>query len=299
MEIMSQAKSTALSGGADVRPASNTIPPWLLVLAAILSVQVGAAFAKGLFEAIGTSGVVLLRTLLGAIIFFALWRPRLRGYDRQTYLLIVLYGIDIAVMMLSFYAAIDRIPLGIAVAIAFAGPLGLAVIGSRRAVDVMWVALAGGGVILLSPITNAELDTLGVLLAVVDAVCWALYIVLTKAVGKRAPGNDTLAMAMGVAALVSLPFGAAGAVKVLTDPGLLLAGVLMALLSSAIPFWLEFKALKLLPPRVFGLLLSLEPVVAVLIGLLMLSEALGEKEIIGIGLVTVAAAATARSASEH
>lgn len=297
---MSQAKSSSLvPAGAAVVPASGAIPPWLLVVAAILSVQIGAAFAKGLFEAIGTSGVVFLRTLLGTAIFWVVWRPQLRGYTRRDYLYGVLYGIDIAVMMLAFYAAIDRIPLGIAVAIAFAGPLGLAVMGSRRVADVLWVLLAGVGVLLLSPMTNTALDPLGVALAAVDAVTWAIYIILTRKVGQRIPGNTALVMGMGVAAVVALPFGIGGAVKTLAHPDLMLSAMVVALLSSAIPFWLEFKALKLMPQRAFGLLLSLEPVIAVLIGLVMLSETLGVKEIIGIGLVTVAAAVTTRSVGEH
>jgi inner membrane transporter RhtA len=199
-------------------------------------------------------------------------------------------------MMLSFYAAIDRIPLGITVAIAFAGPLGVAVIGSRKPVDLLWVIVAGVGILLLSPFSNTTLDPVGMVLALVSALTWAVYIVLSKRINQLVNGNSALAMAMCVAALVSLPFGIGGAVTILNQPSLILLSLIVALLSSAIPFWLEFRALKTLTPRVFGLLVSLEPVVATIIGFFILHEGLGTREVTGIIMVTIAAVATARSA---
>lgn len=284
-------------------PASETtinaalIPPWMLVIIAVLSVQIGAATAKGLFDTVGPSGVVFLRTLLSGLMFLAIWRPSLWGYNRQAYVYIILYGISIASMMLSFYAAIDRIPLGITVAIAFAGPLGVAIFSSRRLLDLLWVALAAAGILLLSPITDVKLDPLGMLLALLSALLWAIYILLTKQVNQVVPGSATLALAMGVAALFSLPFGISGAINLLSNPSQIVLALVVALLSSAIPFWLEFRALKSLSPRVFGLLVSLEPVVAVIIGFVILQETLGLRELIGIGLVTMAAVATTRSTS--
>ncbi len=270
------------------------IPPWTLVVFGIISVQIGAAFAKGLFEISGTAGVVFIRTLVGAVLFTAIWRPRWRGYERQVYINIVIYGVVIAANMLLFYAAITRIPLGVAVAIAFAGPLVVAVIGSRKPMDLVWVALAAVGILLLSPLRNEALDGFGVLLAILTAVMWALYIIFTKRVTTMLEGHTSLALSMCVAALVALPFGGMGAARVLADAGMMVLALLVALLSSAIPFALDFSAMKHLTPRVFGLLASVEPVAAAVIGFVVLHEALGVREVIGIGLVTVAAIATTR-----
>ena len=275
---------------------SGTVPPWALVVSAIISVQIGAAYAKGLFEVAGPAGVVFLRTLLAGILFVVIWRPDVRKLSRSEVVSMVLYGINIAVMMLAFYAAIDRIPLGIAVAISFVGPLALAVAGSRRATDLIWVVCAALGILLLSPITNVALDPLGILFSLVSAISWATYVLLGRRVCTVLDGNSVLAMSMVIAALAVLPFGIVGAAKVLADPGLILLSLVVAFLSSAVPFTLEFEALRRLPPRVFGLLLSLEPVAATVVGFVMLHEALGIRELAGILLVTVAAAATARSA---
>lgn len=272
------------------------LPPWLLVVVSIISVETGAAFAKQLFDTAGTAGVVFIRTFIGAIIFTVIWRPRFRGYSRKVYLYMVLYGATIAGNMLIFYATISRIPLGITVAIAFAGPLLVAVLGSRKTMDFVWVVVAAVGIILLSPLTNVTLDGFGMVLAGLVAVAWALYILVTKRVSGIMEGHTMLAFSMCVAALVALPFGGAGAVKVLADPALIGRSLLVALLSSAIPFSLEFTAMKRMSSRVFGLLASVEPVAAAIIGLVVLHEALGIKEVLGIGLVTIAAFATARDA---
>lgn len=273
------------------------IPPWLLVVVAVFSVQLGAAVAKQLFDAAGPGGVVFLRTSLSGIMFMLLWRPHMRSYSRRSLIGIVLYGVSIAAMMLSFYAAIERIPLGIAVAVAFAGPLGLAVLGSRRLVDVLWVALAAVGVLLLTPLASGDLDATGVLLSGVSGICWVVFIVMSRRVNQSFSGNAALALGMCIAALAALPFGIGGAAAVFAGIPLILLSVFVALLSSAIPFALEYQALKRLEARTFGLLISLEPVVATLVGYVVLREALGLREMIGIGLVTIAAAATARSSS--
>lgn len=276
-------------------PRTGAVSPWLLVVIAIISVQIGAAVAKQLFEVAGPAGVVFIRTSLTGLIFIALWRPNLRSLSRRDLIDMVLYGINIAVMMLSFYAAIERIPLGIAVAISFAGPLALAVFGSRRRVDIFWALLAGVGILMLTPITNGNIDPVGILLSFVSAASWATYVLLGKRVCNVMDGNSVLAMSILIAALVVMPFGIVGASKVLAEPSLILLSIFVALLSSAIPFWLEFEALRHLPPRVFGLLLSIEPVAATVVGFILLQEALGPREVIGILLVTIAAAATARS----
>ncbi len=281
-------KTTAITG------ILGRVPPWSLVVFGIISVQIGAAFAKGLFEVTGTAGAVFIRTLVAAVMFTVIWRPRWRGYSRRVYIYIALYGVVIASNMLLFYASISRIPLGVTTAIAFVGPLLVAVLGSRKPIDFVWVALAAVGIILLTPLSNMTLDSFGVLLAFVTAASWALYIVLTKRVSIILEGHTTLALSMCMAALVALPFGVVGAAKVLADPGLIALGVLVALMSSAIPFALDFTAMKRLTSRVFGLLASVEPVTAAVIGLIVLHEALGLREVIGISLVTVAAIATTR-----
>lgn len=276
---------------------NGVIPAWSLVVIAIVSIQIGAAVAKQLFDTTGPAGVVFLRTLLGGLMFCALWRPKLHAYNREAYLYLIVYGFVIAMMMMTFYAAIDRIPLGITVAIAFAGPLGVAIVNSRRLADIGWVILAALGVLLLSPLANVSLDPFGIILALLSALTWAMYILLTKQVIRRVDGNAALALSMIIAALFALPLGFSGALKVLADPTLLLLSGVVALLSSAIPFGLEFMAMKELTPRAFGLLVSLEPVVAALIGLVALGEGLELHEIVGISLVTLAAVATTKSAS--
>lgn len=277
---------------------SAALPPWALLVTAVLSVQIGAAVAKQLFDTAGPQGVVFLRTLLAALLFLLLWRPTLRGLTRRGYAYIAAYGLNIALMMLVFYASINRIPLGVSVAISFIGPLGIAVVGSRRRADLLWAGLAAAGVLLLSPLAAENLDPLGVLLAFGSAAAWACYILLTSRINRYFNGklSVSLTFSMCVAALVALPFGGQGALAALANPALLLLSLVVAALSSAIPFALEFVAMRRMSPRAFGLLLALEPVVAALVGLLLLSEALSAQEALGIALVTVAAAATARAA---
>lgn len=276
-------------------PQFAAIPPWALVLMAVISVQFGAAFAKGLFDVAGPSGVVFIRLVLTGSLFVALWRPNLRALTGKDRLWVLLYGMNTALMMMLFYAAIDRIPLGVSVAITFIGPLAVAVIGSRRALDVVWALLAGVGIVLLSPLVNDSLDPVGLAISVVCGISWALYIVIGRRVTRMADGNSLLGVSLLIAAVTVLPFGAAGAVRVLAHPELLLLALVVAFLSSMVPFALEFEALRRITPRAFGLLLSLEPVAATVVGFLILHEALGARELAGILMVTVAAAATARS----
>lgn len=287
MSIKGVAASTA------AEKSNVRVPAWSLVILSIISVEAGAAIAKSLFDSVGPVGVIFIRTLLGSAMLWALARPRLTGYTRREWGWLIAYGVVIALNMLVFYGSIARIPLGIAVAIAFAGPLVLAVIHSRKLIDVLWVVLAGGGILLLTPLTSAALDPLGVALSLLCAVLWGLYIILTGRVSRSFPGMSALAIAMGVAALLTLPFGAPGALTVLTNWQLIAVALFVALLSSAIPFALEFIAMKTLPTRALSLLLALEPVAAALVGLVLLNEHLGLREMIGISLVTIAAIATA------
>ncbi|MBX3081151.1 MAG: EamA family transporter [Anaerolineae bacterium] len=277
----------------------SLIPPWLLVVIAIVSVQVGAGMAKSLFPVAQPTGVVLLRTAIAAVMFWLVWRPKLAGHSRRSWLLVTCYGVNLAAMMLSFYLAIDLIPLGVSVAIAFAGPLTVAVIGSRRPLDFVWVVVAAVGILLLSPFTNEALDPIGVGLAVFSAIMWGTYVYLSRIVGKTFRGSDGLTISMTIAAIVSIPTGLGGAVSTLIRPDLLLLTLAVAFFSSAVPFALEFAAAQRLKPRVFSMLLSLEPVIATIVGALFLAQNLKVQEIIGVALVTIAAAASSSHTQEQ
>ncbi len=265
-----------------------SLPPHTFVLLAIISVQLGAALAKSLFQTIGSGGTVFLRVGFAAIVLLLLWRPRLHGYTRANYALAVLFGLVIAGMNAAFYAAIARLPLGIAVTVEFVGPLGVAVATSRRRLDLLWVGLAAGGIILLAPIGNAGIDPLGIGLALVAGACWAAYILLNVRVGRAFAGGTGLALSMGVAAIVLIPLGVGSAGGALLDPRILLVGGGVAVLSTVIPFSLELEALRRLPARVFGVLMSLEPAIAALIGFVVLRETTGLRALVALTFIMVA-----------
>ena len=270
-------------------------PPTGLVLGAICSVQLGAAFAKELFSELGPAGTVLLRTGFAAIILLAVWRPwRSSGLARRgDVLLVAAFGGTLAAMNLCFYEALSRVPLGIAVTLEFTGPLGVAVAGSRRPLDVLWVVLAAAGIVLLAPIGAAgapDIDPLGAGLALLAGLFWAAYILLGARTGRVFPGGAGLALAMGLSTVLLVPFGVASAGVALLDPQLLAAGLGVALLSSAIPYSLELEALRRIPARVFGVLMSLEPAVGAILGFVVLGEVLGLRAIVAIALVVAASA---------
>lgn len=266
------------------------------MLAGIASVQFGAALAKSLFDELGPGGTVFLRVLFAALVLGAVWRPATRGLSRSDWRLIALFGLTLAAMNLAFYESLNRIPLGVAVTIEFVGPLGVAVAGSRRTLDLAWVALAAAGIALLSDFGTADLDGLGVALALVAGGFWATYILLSVRVGRRFAGGDGLALAMGVGALMLVPVGVADAGGELLAPGLLAAALAVAILSSAIPYTLEIEALRRMPAGVFGVLMSLEPAVAALAGFILLDEGLATRELVAILLVVAASAGAARNA---
>jgi inner membrane transporter RhtA len=268
-----------------------------MVLGAIVSVQVGAAVVTTLFDDLKPQGAVLLRSLFGALALLALWRPSLSQRSRSDWRLIAAFGFALAAMNLSFYAALDRIPLGIAVTFEFVGPLGVAIAKSRRGKDIAFVALAGGGIALLSPGIGGSLDTLGVGFAVLAGAFWGAYIILAARVGRTFEGGGGLALAMTVSALLLLPSGIGAGGTHLLDPGLLGVGVVVALLSSAIPYSLELEALRRLPERTFGVLMSLEPAVAALSGLAFLGQGISLRDAGAIALV-IAASAGALGTSE-
>jgi inner membrane transporter RhtA len=254
-------------------------------------VQGGAALAKGLFPALGATGTVGLRVGISAAILLVAFRPRMRGATAEQWRAVIPYGIVLGVMNVVFYLSLSRIPLGLAVTVEFIGPLGVAVFGSRRAVDVAWVVLAAAGIALIAPWTGGgDVDPLGVLLALAAGACWAAYILLGGRISRMIPGGTAVATGMLIAAFVAVPVAmAAGGFARLT-PGLFAAGIGVALLSSAIPYTLEMIALKALPARTFGILMSLEPAVAALAGLVFLHEVLSPRQWLAVVLVIAASA---------
>lgn len=266
------------------------------MLGAVFSVQFGAALATTLFDDLGSGGTVLLRLLFGALLLVAVGRPRLRGRTREEWLLALAFGVSLAGMNGVFYAALDRIPLGVAVTFEFVGPLGVAVAASRRPRDFLWVVMAGSGVLLLTEGGTTGYPPLGIALALLAGAFWAAYILLSARAGQAFTGGSGLALAMVVGAVVLLPFGIADAGTALLRPELLAVGAAVAVLSSVIPYTLELEALRRLPTRVFGVLMSLEPAVGALAGFLVLSQALSLREGVAIALVVGASAGAARSA---
>jgi inner membrane transporter RhtA len=274
---------------ANPRAERRSVPVALgLVLTSITSLQFGAGFAATLFDDLGPAGMAFLRLAIAAIVLLAVVRPRLAGRSRAELVPVVLFGVTLGVMNTAIYESFDRIPLGLAVTIEFVGPLAVAIAGSRRAVDVLWVLLAAAGIVLLAP--SGNLDGLGVALAVFAGACWAAYILLSQRVGRLFPGASGLAVAMTVGALAAAPLGIAQAGGALLHPGLLAAGAAVALASSVIPYSFEMEALRTLPARTFGILMSLEPAVAALAGLVVLGQALSLREWFAIALVVAASA---------
>lgn len=266
-----------------------------LVLGAILSVQLGSAAATATFDEVGPAGTVLYRLLFAAILLVAFWRPSLRGVGRGELLPIALFGITIAGMNLCFYEAIDRIPLGIAVTFEFVGPLAVAIAGSRRRLDLAWVALAVAGIVLLAGPAGSSPDGVGVVLALVAGGFWGAYILLSARVGRTWPGGGGLALAMALSAAIMMVPGVAAGGGELLDPRLAGIGLAVAVLSSVVPYSLELEALRRLPVGVFGVLMSIEPAVAALIGLAVLGQGIAAAEAVGIALVVFASAGALRA----
>jgi inner membrane transporter RhtA len=238
---------------------------------------------------------VFVRIGFAALVLLALARPRgLFARDRRDVLLVVLFGLVLALMNLSFYEALSRIPLGITVTLEFVGPLAVAVFGSRRPLDLLWVVLAAVGIVMLAE-GGGGAETVGVLLALFAGALWGSYILISARVGRAFPGLSGLAPAMALAALVTLPVGVIGAGSDLIDAHVLIAGFGIALLSSAIPYSLELDALRRLPEHVFGILMSLEPAVAALAGFVILGQDLSARQIVAIVLVAAASAGASLS----
>ncbi|MBX0288856.1 EamA family transporter [Hymenobacter sp. HSC-4F20] len=267
-----------------------TLPPLPAVLLSIVSVQGGAAIAKGLFPVLGAAGTASLRIGFSALLLLLVVRPRLGQLQPAQWRAVVPYGLALGIMNFLFYCALARIPLGLAVTLEFVGPLGLALAGSRRKLDALWVVLAAAGIALIAPWRGHGIDMLGAGFAVAAGVCWALYIVLGRRTAAVLPGQLAVTVGMLFAALVILPFGAAGGTFSLLTPHLLLLGGLLALFSSVLPFSLEMQALKTMPTRTFSILMSLEPVAAALSGWLLLGERLTASQWLAVAFIVVASA---------
>lgn len=281
---------TATPTAVPVAPARGLerVPAPGLVIGAIVSVQVGASIGRKLFDDLGASGVTLLRVGLAALVLLVLIRPKVRSWDGAAWRAAALLGATMASMNLLFYQALATTPLGVAVTVEFLGPLLLSLVQTRRVLDLAWVVLAAGGVALLGLDSTSGIPVTGLLLAFAAGLCWAAYILASANLGQAVPGVDGLAVALGVAALIALPFGLSGASGVLDRPVLLLPAAGVALLSSIIPYGFELTALRRIPTRVFGVLMSLEPAAAALAGLVVLGQSLGLREVLAIGLVSLA-----------
>jgi inner membrane transporter RhtA len=266
----------------------GSAPPTGLLLGGIVSVQFGAALAKGLFPLVGAAGTAGVRLAFAAVVLLVFWRPRLR-ISRRAWLVVLGYGAVLGLMNLSIYEALRRLPLGIAVTIEFLGPLAIALLGSRRWLDAGWALLAAAGVVLLADI-GGGVSWLGILFALSAAVGWASYILLGAKLGEATAGGSGLAVAMAVGAIVVVPFGVAEGGSALLNPTILVIGLGVALLSSVIPYSLELEALRKMPPRLFGVLMSVEPAVAALAGVVVLGENLRPVQWLAILCVVTASA---------
>ena len=277
-------------------PVGERVPPTALVAAGAISVQFGAALATKLFSKVGPAGAVTLRLAIAAVVLLAaavLTRRRHQGDLRlnpssSDVAVVIAFGVVLAAMNLSFYEAIDRIPLGVAVTLEFWGPMALALVGSRTWGHAVWALAAGGGVALLATDTGAALDPVGVAMALLAGALWIAYILLGSQTGRRFDTLTGLGSAMSVGALVMLPIGIRVAGSTLLRGDVLALGAVVALLSSAIPYSLEIIALRRVSPRGFGVLLSLDPAVAALAGWLVLGEHLIRREWLALGLVVLA-----------
>ncbi|MFD9570787.1 DMT family transporter [Streptomyces sp. NPDC059982] len=294
------APASAASAPTAAASARTRFGPVALVVSAGVSVQFGAALAVTLMPRAGAAGVVTLRLAAAALVLLVLCRPKVRGYSRSDWGTVVAFGVAMAGMNGLFYQSIDRIPLGPAVTLEVLGPLALSVIVSRRLVNLLWAGLALAGVVLLSGHGGGgfgfgSLDPAGAAFAVGAGAMWAAYIVFSARTGRRFPQADGLALAMAVAAVISLPLGAVEAGSDLLVPSTLALGLGVAVLSSVLPYTLELLALRRLPAPTFAILMSLEPAIAASAGFLVLHQAMSVFDAVAIALVIAASMGAVRS----
>ncbi len=265
---------------------SPAVPGPGLVLAGIATVQVGNAWADSLFARVGPGGAGLLRLVWAMVVLVAIYRPRLRGRGRGEWVPAAALGLVLAGMNLSFYHAIAHLPLGIAVTVEFIGPLAVAIAHSRRPRDLLWVVLAGVGIVSLAHSGGHHVSVLGLVLAASAGGLWGLYILVQARVGRAFSDGSGLALAMVVAAIVAVPDGVIEGGTGLLHPGVLAVGLGVGVLSSVVPYSLELVALRRMPPGVFGVLMSLEPAAAALAGVVILDQGLSARQVIGMALVS-------------
>ena len=270
----------------------------LLLLIAMGSIQTGASLAKTLFHSVGAPGAVSLRTALATLLLVLVLRPWRTRIFSGSWRALIVYGVSLGLMNFLYYLALRTLPLGITVAIEFTGPLAVAVLSSHRPVDFLWIVLAAAGLALLLPIAHAQthVDPKGTLFAFGAGACWALYIVFGKKAGADY-GAQAVALGSVIASIIVVPVGVAEAGAALLSPVALRYGSAIALLSTALPYSLEMIALTRLPARTFGILMSIEPVFAALVGWLMLHEQLAVVQWIAIGMIILASIGTTWSAS--
>lgn len=269
-----------------------------LVVGGILSVQIGAAIAKSLFERVEPTGILLLRLSSSAVLLMVITRPRLRGRSRHDWYAVLGLAASLGLMNWFIYQSFARIPLGLAVTIEFIGPLTLALLGSRRPRDLVWVALAAAGVVILG-FSPHGITLAGVVLAALAGVAWATYILMSANTGRRWEGLDGLAVASALAATASLPYLLTEDAGSLAQPDILLLGVAVGLLSSVIPYSFEMMALRWIKPSVFGILMSLEPAAAAFAALVILGELLTPLQCLAVACVVAASVGATRSGPQH
>lgn len=271
----------------------------LLVVCSISAVQLGGSIAKTIFDRIDPAGLTLLRLAFAAVVVGLIARPRIRSWNRAAWRSVVLLAISLASMNLLFYLSLPRIPIAVAVTLELIGPLVLALVQSRRAIDFLWVGVAAVGIgVIGTQSLGGELDPVGVALALAAGGCWAAYIIATASVGRHVSGVGGLAGALALGTIAVLPFGIVGAVgAVSADPSVLLPVLAIAMLSSAIAYGFELLALRRVPTRVFGIMMAVEPAAAALFGFIVVGERLTGWDLLAIALVILASAGVAVTAA--
>lgn len=263
-------------------------PPWVLVLTSIMSVQLGASIARSLFPVLGATGTLLLRLGFSALLLSVVVRPRVGGWSAATWRSVVVLGLCLGGMNLCFYLSLRDVPLGVAVTVEFTGPLLLSLVQTRAVRDAVWAVLAMAGVALLGLGSTGGVRLLGLSLAFLAGLCWAGYILATARVGRHLDGFEGLSVALGVALVPAIVAGAHAVPAMIAHPHVLPAGLAVAVLSSLVCYGLEMVALRRMPTRVFGILMSVEPAAAALAAFVVLGQRLGARELLAMALVSVA-----------
>jgi inner membrane transporter RhtA len=284
----------AMPTGAAIASGFNRVPPAAVMLLAIVCVQLGSALATVLFSSLGAIGTACASALFSAAVLTAICKPRVLFAQsghllRRHAVLILAFGLTDVAMVLPFFLALERIPLGIASTVAFLGPLGLAVATSRRLVHFLWIGIAAVGVALLTPDIGTDIDPLGLFYAAIAALAWAAFVPLSKRTGAIFPGNSGLALAMWVSAALLLPAAAAEGTLFSAGIGDVAGAFGVSLLGVVLPLVLEFRALQHMTARTYGILVTLEPAIGALVGVLFLAQAAGPRMMVAVACVTLAA----------